>query len=142
MGHGRAHGRRQAPRFADPTRLCCQDKATGRKELRFHLQVRDKCVAKGSGESYSEALSLNRRGGRLSARSVCEVVVQLGASVGLEISTHVLRHTFGTNLVKQGTDMVLVAEMMGLSRLETTRRYSLPSAGDRVWAIDRLPVEG
>jgi integrase/recombinase XerC len=87
-------------------------------------------------ESESEALFINRRGGRLSARSVCEVVVQLGASVGLEMSTHVLRHTFGTNLVRQGTDVVLVAELMGHSRLESTRRYSLPSAGDRVRAID------
>lgn len=92
-------------------------------------------------ESKSEALFINRRGGRLSARSVCEIVAQLGASVGLEISTHVLRHTFGTNLVRQGTDVVLVAELMGHSRLESTRRYSLPSAGDRVAAIAGLPTD-
>ena len=68
--------------------------------------------------------------------------MQLGTSVGLEMSTHTLRHTFGTNLVRQGTDIVIVAEMMGHSRLESTRRYSLPSAGDRVKAIAGLPVEG
>ncbi len=113
------------------------------RELPLHHEARAAISEwlKDRGDSCSEALFLNRRGGRLSARSVCEIVAQLGTSVGLEISTHTLRHTFGTNLVRQGTDVVLVAELMGHSRLESTRRYSLPSAGDRVRAIDRLPTE-
>ena len=32
-----------------------------------------------------------------------------------------------TNLVRRGNDLVLVAEVAGHKRLETTRRYSLPS---------------
>ncbi len=45
---------------------------------------------------------------------------------------HVLHHTFGTNLVRQGTDVILAAELMGHRRLDTTRRYSLPTSADRV----------
>jgi integrase/recombinase XerC len=114
------------------------------RELPLHPEARSAINEwlKDRRASSSEALFLNRRGGRLSSRSVCEIVAQLGASVGLEITTHTLRHTFGTNLVRQGTDVVLVAELMGHSRLESTRRYSLPSAGDRVKAIAGLPVEG
>jgi hypothetical protein len=36
---------------------------------------------------------------------------------------------------------VLVAEIAGHRRLETTRRYSLPSEHDRALAMEELPVE-
>jgi len=35
----------------------------------------------------------------------------------------VLRHTFGTRLVREGYDLVLVAELMGHARTETTRDH-------------------
>ncbi len=37
-----------------------------------------------------------------------------------------------------GNDIVLVAELAGHSRFETTRRYSLPSDADRQAAMDAL----
>jgi hypothetical protein len=39
-------------------------------------------------------------------------------------------------LERSGNDLVLVAELAGHRRLETTRRYSLPSAADRQAAMD------
>jgi len=53
----------------------------------------------------------------------------------------VLRHTCVTNLVRAGHDVVLVAEIAGHRRLETTRRYSLPSAADREAAMASLEIE-
>ena len=50
----------------------------------------------------------------------------------MRLSAHVLRHTFLTRMVRQGSDLVLVAELAGHRRLETTRRYSLPSDDDRL----------
>jgi hypothetical protein len=41
-------------------------------------------------------------------------------------------------MVRQGSDLVLVAELAGHRRLETTRRYSLPSDADRLLAVERL----
>jgi integrase/recombinase XerC len=46
-----------------------------------------------------------------------------------------------TALVRRGADLVLVAEIAGHRRLETTRRYSLPSARDRQAAIDGIHVD-
>jgi integrase/recombinase XerC len=43
--------------------------------------------------------------------------------------------------VRDGADVVLVAEIAGHRRLETTRRYSLPSQADRQAAMERLKVE-
>jgi site-specific recombinase XerD len=87
------------------------------------------------------ALFVGPRGGRLTARSVDRVVRGVAARAGLELSAHVLRHTCVTNLVRGGNDLVLVAELAGHRRLETTRRYSLPSEADRQAAMEALELE-
>jgi integrase/recombinase XerC len=87
------------------------------------------------------ALFTAARGGRLSPRAIDRVVRGVGARAGIALSAHVLRHTWVTNLVRGGHDVVLVAELAGHRRLETTRRYSLPSHADRQAAIDSLELE-
>ena len=87
------------------------------------------------------ALFVGPRGGRLSPRSIDRVVRSVASGAGLELSAHVLRHTCVTNLVRGGNDIVLVAELAGHRRLETTRRYSLPSAADRQAAMEALELE-
>jgi integrase/recombinase XerC len=60
---------------------------------------------------------------------------------GLELSAHVLRHTFVTGLVRARNDLVLVAEPARHRRLETTRRYSLPSKADPQKAVSDLEID-
>ena len=69
------------------------------------------------------------------------MVRKAARGAGLELSAHVWRHTCSTKLVRAGNDVVLVAELAGHRRLETTRRYSLPSDADRQQAMDGLEVE-
>ena len=99
----------------------------------------------GAGTS---ALFLNRRGGRLSTRSVDLLVGALALDADLvddrgkpAISAHTIRHTFGTNLIRAGTDIVLVAELMGHNDLETTRLYTLPTQADVETALATLPAD-
>lgn len=87
------------------------------------------------------ALFTAARGGRLSPRAIDRVVRGVGARAGIALSAHVLRHTWVTNLVRGGHDIVLVAELAGHRRLETTRRYSLPSHADRQAAMESLELE-
>ena len=94
-----------------------------------------------SGANGSTPLFVGPRGARLTARSVDRVVRSVGGRAGLELSPHVLRHTCVTNLVRGGNDLVLVAELAGHRRLETTRRYSLPSAADRQATMDQLEID-
>ena len=89
----------------------------------------------------SPALLLNQRGGRLSDRGAHDILQSIADDAGLRADFtggHVLRHTFGTRLVREGHDLVLVAELMGHARLETTRAYSLPTDADREAAIHSL----
>ena len=87
------------------------------------------------------AFLLSRTGVPLTKRSVDLAVRRVARRAGLEVSAHVLRHSFVTGLVRAGHDLVLVAELAGHRRLETTRRYSLPSAADREAAVADLELE-
>lgn len=51
---------------------------------------------------------------------------------------HDLRHTFATNLVMQGVDLVTVKEILGHSTIEMTVRYSHPSDERKMTAVERL----
>ena len=108
-----------------------------REALRLWLKER----AKRSPRIAEPAVFLNPKGKRLSARAIDLVIRRIGVDAHLELSAHILRHTCLTNLVRQGNDLVLIAEIAGHKRLETTRRYSLPSAEDRQTAMERLQID-
>ena len=91
----------------------------------------------------SDALWISRLGNPLSPRAISEVVARAGRAARIEgLTAHTLRHTFITRLVRAGTDTVLVADLAGHSRVETTRLYSLPTEADKAHAVtavlDRL----
>ena len=100
--------------------------------------LKDRGARTADGE---RAVFVGRGGRRLSKRSVDDVVRGLGKDAGVTLSAHILRHTFLTRMVRQGSDLVLVAELAGHRRLETTRRYSLPSDVDRLLAVENLQID-
>src|SRR6266567_56025 len=110
-------------------------------EVREALQVWLKERNKQLPQTSEPAFFLNASGKRLSARAIDLIIRRIGVDARLELSAHVLRHTCLTNLVRGGNDLVLVAEIAGHKRLETTRRYSLPSIEDRERAMEELRVD-
>jgi site-specific recombinase XerD len=107
-----------------------------RQILEEWLKERKKIAPEGE-----RALWVSRSGGRLSARSADRDVRTVAAAAGLELSAHTLRHTCLTGLVRRGNDLVMVAELAGHQKLETTRRYTLPSAADRQRAVEDLQID-
>ncbi len=95
------------------------------------------------GASTSTAVFLNRNGTRLSARSADEIIAGIAAAAALSdiVTPHVLRHTFGTDLIRGGTDLVTVAELLGHASLDSTRIYTLPTDDDLTAAIARLTID-
>jgi integrase/recombinase XerC len=91
----------------------------------------------------SAALFLNQRGNRLSVKGAHDIITGIAATAGLDdaTTTHVLRHTFATRMVRGGTDLVVVAELLGHARLETTRGYTRPTREDAVKALELLDVD-
>ena len=74
----------------------------------------------------SEALLLNRYGGRLSKRSIEQVVHRYALQAGLThgVHTHTLRHSFATHLLDGGADLRVVQELLGHASPATTQVYT------------------
>lgn len=75
----------------------------------------------------SEALFLNRRGGRLSRQSAFRIVRHHAARVGIDpatVSPHTLRHSAATHMVEGGADLRSVQVMLGHARISTTQVYT------------------
>ena len=74
----------------------------------------------------SEAIFLNNRGERLTARSVRNIINKhiKTAAMQQKVHPHMLRHSFATHLLDHGADLRSVQELLGHVNLSTTQIYT------------------
>jgi integrase/recombinase XerC len=83
-------------------------------------------------------LFTNHKGGRLTTRTVQNIVKRWAKRVGLspEISPHTLRHSFATHLLDGGADLKSVQQLLGHESLATTQIYTAVSVERLRKAVD------
>ncbi|WP_404403825.1 tyrosine-type recombinase/integrase [Jeotgalibacillus malaysiensis] len=79
-----------------------------------------------------EALFISSRNKRISIRTVQHMLNKY------EIHPHELRHTFCSTLTRNNVDLVTVASLAGHTDINTTRRYSNPTAKEMAEAVSRV----
>ncbi len=74
----------------------------------------------------SQYLILNKYGNKLSERYVRNIVDKFVRKAGLniKIGPHALRHTFATDMLENGSDLMTVKELLGHESLNTTSIYT------------------
>jgi integrase/recombinase XerC len=92
--------------------------------LAAYIPARQKTLS--ASKKSSVALLINRRGGRLTTRSVGRIIKKIAVSKGLspDVHPHTLRHAFGTHMLEEGADLRAIQELLGHERLATTQRYT------------------
>jgi integrase/recombinase XerC len=115
----------------------------GRKERQVPFgskaaEALERCLQVRAGRN-SPALFLNRRGGRLTVRSVERIVKKYAVRFADDSSLHPhsFRHAYATHLLSDGADLRAIQELLGHASLSTTQKYTQLSLKDLMEVYDR-----
>ncbi|WP_299525210.1 site-specific tyrosine recombinase/integron integrase [uncultured Methanobrevibacter sp.] len=74
----------------------------------------------------SEYLFVNKSGNQLTSRYVQLMIKKYGEESKLDkkITPHVLRHSYATNLLKQGVNIKIIQQLLGHTNISTTQIYT------------------
>ncbi|WP_404362760.1 tyrosine recombinase XerC [Corallococcus coralloides] len=96
------------------------------RALEAYLARRGELLAEAREGQDPDALFLNFKGGRLTARSIARHLdaYVLKLALARKVSPHAMRHSFATHLLGGGADIRSIQELLGHASLSTTQKYT------------------
>ena len=96
------------------------------RALETYIKNGRETLLAAAGSATTDALFLNRFGGRLSDRAIRRLFDRLGKSgkVGVKPTPHMMRHSFASHLLENGADIRVVQELLGHKDLSSTQIYT------------------
>lgn len=97
-----------------------------KEALQTYLRARRDILSRKRSVDQPNALFLNLRGDRLTARSVQRGMAEClnKAALLLKVHPHLMRHSFATHLLNNGADLRGIQELLGHQSLSTTQKYT------------------
>jgi integrase/recombinase XerD len=80
-----------------------------------------------------------RTGEALNRKGLCHTFDRWLHGLGVKVTAHQLRHTFATQMMKEGANLRVVQELLGHADMSTTQRYLFVDMDQKQAAVNGLP---
>jgi integrase/recombinase XerC len=89
-------------------------------------------INKSRQENFSDILLLNKNGDPLTVRGLQKILISLVKKTGetYKIHPHMIRHSFASEMLKNGADLRVIQELLGHESIKTTQKYTQISNED------------
>lgn len=97
--------------------------------IKEYIQVRSK--------TDEDNLIIGQRGA-YNRNAINLILEKYGRSLGIKVTPHNLRHSFGYKLITNGTPITMIQDLLGHSSILTTIRYTQTTEQDKIDALNAL----
>jgi integrase/recombinase XerC len=111
------------------------EQGKGRKDRRVYLSPDavaslQQCLAQHPGERAHGYVFWNRKrhAWPLSVKAIQKKMERYAKAAGITASCHSLRHTFASNLLEHGAEVVVIRDFLGHSQISSSERYAKVSS--------------